>query len=757
MEVLLFPFLLAFAAPATEFESAVKPLLTSYCIGCHNGKSKAANLDLDRLRDTKLALAERDIWEKVAERLNNGTMPPPAIPKPKPEAARAAATWAETHVTSIDRTRKPDPGRVTARRLNRAEYNNTIRDLLGVTFRPAADFPLDDSGYGFDNIGDVLSINPALMEKYLKAADQIVRAAIVTGPAPKPVYDRYELERLGPPARIPADPEGARLIKRGGLMARHNFTYPGEYEIRVLLRGRGQAEDRPSKIAVVVDGKQVHLQDIESGQGKKRTFEAKVTAAPGEVEIGAVWTYPGPPERPVPTEPREPNDNLWVDAIEVRGPFASEAKPAAVAASREYLQTFAHRAWRRPVSAAEIDRLMRFVDLAKKQGDSEAEGLKLAMKAVLVSPHFLFRIEHDPDPNDPAAAHRLGDHELASRLSYFLWSSMPDDELLGLADAGNLQEPGAIEAQVARMLADPKSSALAENFAGQWLELRNLDQLSPDPKKFPEFDADLREAMRRETRLFFDEVVHADRPITDFIDGRYTFLNDRLAALYGIPGVEGRQFRRVEVDGAERSGVLTQSSVMSITSHPNRTSPVLRGIWVLDNFLATPPPPPPADVPALSEEGVGKSVSLRKQMEKHRADPNCAVCHAKLDPMGFGLENYDPIGRWRTHDGEVAVDAGGELPGGRRFTSPAELKQILLQDKNAFTRSLTEKLMTFALGRGLESPDKPLVREIVGRVAGGDYRFSVLVREIVNSPAFRMRRGEDVRRHPIASVRGNRQ
>ncbi|MEZ5351268.1 MAG: DUF1592 domain-containing protein [Bryobacteraceae bacterium] len=755
----------AVTASGSDFDTAVKPLLTSYCIACHNAKAKAANLDLDRLRDPKAALAERDAWEKVAVRLRNGTMPPPPIPKPKPDAVRAAAEWADRHVTELDQSRKPDPGRVTARRLNRSEYNNTVRDLLGVNFRPADDFPLDDSGYGFDNIGDVLSLNPALMERYLKAADQIVRAAIVTGAAPKPVYDRYELERLGEPTQVPADPEADRLIRRGGLAARHRFSHPGEYELRVLLRGRGVAEDAASNLVLFVDGKPVHTIAVEPGQGKKRSFEARITAAPGEVEVGAAWAYPGPPERPVPTEPREPNDNIWVDALEVRGPFTvpettsnslfvCTPPPGAYDAdcARKILAAFTRRAWRRPVADRELDRLVALTEVARKQGDSFAAGIQLAIKAVLVSPHFLFRIERDPAPGDPSAVHRLSDHELATRLSYFLWASMPDEELFGLADQDKLHEPAILDAQVARMLADPKSAGFAGNFAGQWLELRNLTQISPDPKKFPGFDADLREAMRRETLLFFEEVMRQDRPVTDFIDAPYSFLNERLAALYGIEGVTGRQFRRVALDGVQRSGIITQASVLTITSHPNRTSPVLRGIWLLENILASPPPPPPNDVPPLREDEIGTTVSLRKQMEKHRADPNCAVCHTKMDGLGFGLENYNPIGQWRTHDGSFEIDPGGELPGNRTFATPAEMKRILLGEKDQFTRCLAEKLTIFALGRGLESYDKPAIRSVVAHVAADQYRFSTLIREIVHSPAFQMRRGEQSRRLLNAAI-----
>ncbi|MFN7923914.1 MAG: DUF1592 domain-containing protein [Bryobacteraceae bacterium] len=756
------PIFLAVAATAADptFDSTIAPFLVKNCIGCHNPKSKSGNLDLARLRDPATAAAERDAWETVARKLRRSEMPPAPLPKPPAADIAAVIDWSEKQVAAIDKTRKIDPGRVTARRLNRAEYNNTIRDLTGVTFRPADDFPLDDSGYGFDNIGDVLSINPGLMEKYLHAADQVVRAAIVTGSNPKAIYERYELERLGEPSQVPADPEAERLVKRGSLIARHRFPIDAEYELRVQIRGRGKEGDAPAKLILFAAGRQLQTFDVEPGQNKKRAFEHKLRMPPGEVEVGASWIYPGPAFDAAKKEDGA-GTNLWVDAVEVRGPYALQQAGLPESHRRIFVCTpapgqfdrdcarrivagFTRRAWRRPVTPSEIEKLLGFVDMAKKEGDTFEQAIQLALKAVLVSPNFLFRMERDPAAG--AAPRELNDIELASRLSYFLWSSMPDEELLRAAEAGQLHQPAAIDAQVKRMLADPKSAALADNFAGQWLELRNLNQVSPDPKKFPDYDSDFREAMRRETQLFFQTLVKEDRPILDFIDGRYTFLNERLAKHYGIAGVTGRKFQRVELDGAQRSGVLTQASVLTISSHPNRTSPVLRGLWILDNFLATPPPAPPANVPQLKEEEIGVTMSLRKQMERHRADPNCAVCHAKIDPLGFGLENYDPLGTWRTHDGKFEVEAGGVLPGERKFASPAELKQLLLQDKDTFTRGLAEKMLTYALGRGLEPYDKPVVRSMTENVAAKGYRFSSMIQEIVQSPPFRMRRGDGGKR-----------
>jgi hypothetical protein len=412
-------------------------------------------------------------------------------------------------------------------------------------------------------------------------------------------------------------------------------------------------------------------------------------------------------------------------------------------AVRKALTEFARRAFRRPATAEEIDRLVGLVELAEKNGDSYEKGLQLALEAVLVSPHFLFRIELDPDPNNPDAVHPINDFELATRLSYFLWSSMPDDELLGLAEKGTLRKDGSLETQVKRMLKDPKARALVENFAGQWLQLRNLNTAAPDPGVYPAFDDALRTAMVKETELFFEAVMKEDRSILDFVDANYTFVNERLARHYGIPGVKGDAFRRVELPGGQRGGVLTQASILTLTSNPTRTSPVKRGKWILENLLGTPPPPPPPDVPELKE---GKEVvltgSLRQRMEQHRAKAECAVCHDKLDPLGFGFENFDGIGGWRTRDGAFDIDPSGVLPDGKSFKGPAELRAILKGRSSEFCRCLSEKMLTYGLGRGLEYYDKCAVDEIAAKVAKGQYRFSALVLAVVESDPFLNRRGK---------------
>jgi hypothetical protein len=494
-----------------------------------------------------------------------------------------------------------DPGRVVVRRLNRAEYNNTIRDLFGADLKLAADLPADDSGYGFDNIGDVLTLSPLLMERYFAAADLV--------------------------------------------------DHTPEARKRVFICGH-----------------------------KKGQHQA--------------------------------------------------------ACARTNLAAFARRAYRRPVTDAEVDRLVRFVHTAQRHGDTLEQGVLVAVKAALVSPNFLFRIEHDQ-----AATQKVSDVELASRLSYFLWSSMPDDELLHLAEERRLGAPSVLDEQVRRMLRDPKSRALVENFGGQWLELRNLDAAVPDENKFPEFGGVLRSAMRQETELFFDAIVREDRSIFDFIDANFTFLNERLAKHYGIEGVTGRDFRRVTLDTEQRAGVLTHASVLTVTSYPARTSPVLRGKFLLENFLNAPPPPPPPGIPALAEPEAGVHASLREQLEQHRANPACASCHTRMDPLGFALENYDAIGRWRTHDGDFPIDASATLPDGRRLSGPVELRQVIKSQPQAFRECFASKLLTYALGRGLEDYDKPVVQSVTRGLQDGGDRFSQLVTDIVRSVPFQTRRG----------------
>ena len=639
---------------------------------------------------------------------------------------------------------QPDPGHVTARRLNRAEYNNTVRDLLAIDFQPAADFPADDSGYGFDNIGDVLSLSPILMEKYLAAAERIAKAAVLPPPLPQATMVRH------------GRGENRGSTKAPGLIVSHRFPVEGDYTFVVTLANRPD----PVRVNLSLDGQPYPTADVQDGADQWRTAEFRAHVSAGQHTFDAEL-IPNGPRAPDPDfesgQSKKPLRDPVVGNIEIRGPYnpvtppPSEsyhrvftcndaAGPQSLPCARVDLENLARRAYRRPVTSAEVDGLVRFVQMARDQGDSFEQGMQVAVTAMLVSPHFLFRIERDPA--NPSA-HDISQFELATRLSYFLWSSMPDEQLFQLAAQQDLRKPPVLEAQIRRMLADPKSKALVDNFGGQWLQLRNLDRTRPDPERFPHFSDDLRRDMKRETELFFQSIIQEDRSILDFIDADYTFVNARLAKFYGLPEVDSNQFQRVQLPAdSHRGGVITQAAILTASSFPNRTSPVLRGKWILDNILNAPPPPPPPDVPNLDENAVGLSASMRQQLEAHRTNPVCNACHASMDPLGFGLENFDAIGRWRTKDGNFPIDATGRLPNGKTFDGPEGLKQLLLSDKTIFAKCLAEKLLTYALGRGLEDYDQPAVQSIVNSTAASGYRFSALIEAIVSSPPFEQRRGE---------------
>lgn len=727
------------------YQKTVQPFFAGHCLACHSARLKTAGLNLEQ--------PSGDDWAQILDKLRTGQMPPKGLPRPSAGEIGKVTAWIDARLQSFDRNRKPDPGRVTARRLNRYEYNSTIHDLLAVDFRPADNFPADDSGYGFDNNGDVLSLSPVLMEKYLAAAESVARLAIPTGPAPRPTLEKLKAE--------PGEREGRQL------RVRKRFPADADYDFRISITGR-RPPKKPQMVrtALWIDGQLLRIFEREVDPEQPRMFETRIPLKAGDRSIKAELLSVDPDEG----DPKQAhNRKPFVAWVEVRGPFDPASMPQSYRrifvcghppgahrpeCAREIVSTLARRAWRRPVTGAEAAGLLRFVDMARKDGQSFEQGIQLALEAVLVSPNFLFRIERDPDPENPAAAHNIGNFELASRLSYFLWSSMPDDELFECAQDGSLRNPGMLASEVRRMLRDPRSRRLVENFSGQWLELRNLDSVRPDPDKFPQFDNDLRDDMRRETTLFFQFVMREDRSILDFIDGPYSFLNGRLARFYGIDGVAGDRFRRVNLDGAERSGVLTQAGILAVSSYANRTSPVLRGKWLLENVLGAPPPPPPPDAGTLDEDQVNIHGTVREQFEQHRSKPACFSCHSRMDPLGFGLENYDAIGRWRTHEGRFPVDASGTLPDGRSFNGSRELKAILKTDRNDFARCLTEKMLTYALGRGLEPYDRPAVAEICRRLSESDFRFSSLVLGIVNSLPFQMRRGENaavtVARHSAA-------
>jgi mono/diheme cytochrome c family protein len=597
------------AGARADFAKDIAPLLTKYCVHCHGGAKPKAGLSL-AFKSMAEAGKKPQVWEKVAAQLSAGEMPPSGRPKLEAKEMELLTGWLHDDMLGGDCKGRRDPGRVTIRRLNRAEYNNTVRDLLFIKdFKPADDFPSDDVGYGFDNIADVLSLSPLLLEKYLAAAEKAVELA----------FQNQEIRA------------------------------------RFLAQGKGKTK-RIDRAQAVIEG-------------------------------------------------------------------------------------FAGRAYRRPAGPAEVARLVRFVELAEQNGQPFEKGVQLAFQAALVSPHFLFRVEMDRNnPKiEPFAIQPISEYELASRLSYFLWSSMPDDELLGQAESKSLRTN--LEAQVRRMLQDPKTHALTENFAGQWLQLRSLPGAQPDPKLFPAFKEPLRRAMQEETERFFEAVVKEDRSILDFLDAEFTFVNETLAKHYGIPGIKGPEFQRVKLDKAKRGGVLTHASILTVTSNPTRTSPVKRGKWILENILNSPPPPPPPDVPELEENAKELKGSLRERMEQHRAKPICASCHQRMDPLGFAFENFDAIGAWRDKDGKFAIDAAGTLPTGQSFKGARELSGILRERAPEFRRCLAEKMLTFGLGRGLEYYDKCALDDICAGAAKGEDRFSSLVIAIVKSDPFQLRKG----------------
>ena len=723
-----------------------------YCLACHNDLSRTAGLTLAGVGDAPVG-DQASVLERVLHKLRAGEMPPAGRPAPDARDRERLVTWLET---GLDRAaaERPDPGSPAIHRLNRAEYRNAVRDLLGLDLDHARDLPADDSGYGFDNIGDVLTVSPLHVEKYVAAARRVSRLVVGTG-APVPVVHRYR------PAGGPGwDGEIAGLPPntRGGILFHHHFPFDAEYAIQVRVRGRRAPGMPPPKLDVRIDGARVRLLDAdfdaeEASQGS-RIFEVRTPLAAGEHEIAAGFL----------TEyaRREgagggTTNGVSVDYVLVGGPYEATGpgdpesrrrlfvcRPAAgepeAPCARRILTTLARRAYRRPVTDADVDPLMRLFAMGRADGGGFDHGVEMALSGVLVSPSFLFRAPVAPAGARPGDVHRLADLDLASRLSFFLWSSIPDEELLQAAEEGRLGAPEELSRQIARMLADPKARALVENFAGQWLHLRNVADWTPDPERFPHFDDGIRHAFQRETQLFLEHLVRDDRSVLELLDADYTFLNEGLADFYGIDGVEGGYFRQVPLAGTGRGGILTQGGVLMVTSYPTRTSPVLRGKWILENLLGAPPPPPPADVPELEAEAGASAGGLRAALERHRANPACAVCHARLDPLGFALEHFDAVGAFRAEDEGVAVDASAALPDGTVIAGADGLRAMLLDRRREFVEALAEKLLTYAIGRGLEARDRPAVREIRRRVESDGYRFSALVSAVVDSVPFGMRR-----------------
>lgn len=745
-------------APQATFARDVAPLVDKYCVGCHTAEAPSGGVVLTGLTKTNTLMKNRKVWEQVSANVSSRHMPPMGMPTPTDAEREKLVAHVEGTLSAAD-CQLNDPGRVTMRRLNRAEYNNTVRDLTGIDLRLSDDFPSDDVGYGFDNIGDVLSLSPILMEKYLAAAAKVAQAT-VKAPEDMIAGRKWEGSKLAAFGGFDAPgTEGRILFSAGTVAVPYAFPLPGKYTIRVKTWQQKAGGD-DAEVMIAVGGKEIKRVPVSATESRKpQTVVVETFVQGGEQPVGATFTNDYYREKD-PNPALNGDRNLYIESIEVTGPdnvdAATLSKLAAASPSqtrlfapgketanetlkaRKILAAFALRAFRRPPTATETDRLVMLYGIARKNHESFERGIQLGMQGILASPNFLYRAERET-----GQTRELSDYELASRLSYFLWSSTPDDTLLALAAAKQLHKPEVLKAQTKRMLASPKAVALTDNFAGQWLQLRKLDRVSPDPAQFPQWDESLRSAMREETRRYFSTVVREDRSVLDFLDSDWTYLNGRLAKHYGIADVTGDKFVRVKLSGGRRGGVLTQASVLTLTSNPTRTSPVKRGKWVLDNLLNTPPPPPPPGVGELPDDAKGKEPltgTLRQRLEKHRADPSCASCHSRMDPIGFGLENFDAIGAWRERDGSAAIDATGTLPDGKSFNGSEQLRKVLAGKKTVFAKAVTEKLLTYAIGRGVEGTDRCNVTEMAEAVAAKQYRFSAVVEQIVLSEPFRKRR-----------------
>jgi len=749
------------AAPAPADAASQQALIDQYCVMCHSEALKTAGVILegqhiDRLGDNTA------LWEKVLRKYSTGQMPPPGLPRPDAETSAKFTSWLEGQLNA-NAVAHPNPGAPAIHRLNRLEYGNTIRDLLGLEVDVNSMLPGDDSGYGFDNIADVLSVSPVLLEKYMSAARKISRVAV--GAMDIPTEESEFIVPFGTPtnARVSDD---LPLGSRGGWAVHYNFPVDAEYVIRVTMANGG---DRGAKIDTRIPvkagpqvigvsyGNENPMPEITGGAGRGggagggagagappkldlRMNDVRVKlldpAAGGQRNVFSVSVIG-------PYKPTGPGVTPSRQKIFVCNPTAPAQEETC---ARQIFTNLVHHAYRRPAVSADISPLMGFYQRERQAGHTFDKGIEAALRAVLVSPSFLFREEQDPAGAKPGSVYKLNDFELASRLSYFLWSSMPDDELLDLAQKGRLHESAVMDQQVHRMLADKKSDSLEKNFAGQWLFLRNVESDKKDKDAFPDYDQSLRSAFKTETEMLFSSVLQADGSLLDLLRANYTYLNDRLARNYGIPDVYGPAFRKVTLTDPNRFGLLGQGSLLTVTSLPNRTSVVQRGKWILENLLgAPPPPPPPGAADGFTAHGSGGHLTLRQAMEQHRADPNCAVCHTRMDPLGFALENYNGIGKWRVMDDTGAViDASATLPDGTTFNGPAGLTNLLLTSKKTdFVNTFTTKLMTYALGRGVESYDQPVIRSITREAARDDYRMSSLILGVIHSAPFQMRRAAE--------------
>ena len=771
------------AAASSPVAFDVASTVNRYCVGCHNSKAKttatASGVVFDGIDPARIA-DDSAMWEKVIRKLRTRSMPPTGVPRPDESTYTALVSHLES---TLDRAAAahPNPGRPSVHRLNRAEYANAVRDLLALEVDPTALLPPDDSVNGFDNNADMLSVSPALLERYLAAAGTI--SAIAVG-SPN-IAASSETYRIRGDASQTGRNEALPPGTRGGLMALHTFPLDGEYVIKVKLLeinlGSIRGLEYENQLEVTVDGERVLLAPVGGADDYTKSslnatdvvnalasrLQARVKVQAGQRLVGAAFLQKpaaqgGSRLQPFMRSTLIATDHLGlphVENITISGPFnptgvgdtptrrrlficrPGKTQDEAACASK-IVSTLARRAYRRPVTAADLSPLMAFYESGRREAGFE-RGIELAVRAVLVSPQFLFRVERDPAGVAPGSPYRIGDLELASRLSFFLWSSIPDDELLDVAARGQLRNDAVLDAQVRRLLADKRAQALVDNFAGQWLQIRNIRGTTPDKNDFPDFDDNLRQAFERELDLFFDSIIREDRSVLELLTADYTFVNERLAKHYRIPNVYGPDFRRVTLTSDARRGLFGKGGVLLLTSHADRTSPVVRGKWILDNVIGTPPPPPPSAVPPFPDDAPGSAPTVRARMERHRASPACAGCHRLMDPIGLAMENFDAVGAWRSQDAGVAIDASGELTDGTRIDGVNALRDALLTRPEVIVGTTVEKLMIYALGRGVEPYDMPAVRAIVRGAARGGYRFSSIVAGIVTSTPFEMRRARE--------------
>jgi hypothetical protein len=756
-------------AQTTSFDP--QPVLQQYCYDCHDAGKASGELVLDDL-DPANPTTHPDIWEKVIRKLRHRQMPPPGKPRPDESTYGTLTAYLEA---PLDRAAReaPNPGRTDAmRRLSRNEYQNAIRDVLALDVDATSLLPNEDASHGFDNV-TLGTLSPTLLDRYISAAQKISRLAVGSSR----MQPQCDVIRIRPDLTQEEHVEGLPIGTRGGALVRYTFPQDGEYEIEIrLARDRNEMVEGlggPHQVELLLDRQRLNVfavappTDREDHSRVDEHLKIRVPVPAGPHNLGVTFIEDNSALLETKRQPFQAHFNMHrhpriapaVFQISITGPYESrgagdtpsrarifECRPMNASeeedCARRILSSLTRRAYRRPISNDDLDRLLGFYREGRQEKDFDA-GIENALTAILVSPEFLFRIELKPDDASPVTAHRIRDIELATRLSFFLWSSIPDDALFDAAVKGELQQPEMLNTQVRRMLADPRSISLVKNFAGQWLYLNNLDSIVPDLRVFPDFDDNLRQAFRQETELFVESVLREDRSVLDLIDADYTFLNERLAKHYGVPNVFGSRFRRVSLDDASnRGGLLRHGSILTVTSYATRTSPVIRGKWILENFLGTPPPPPPPNVPVLEDTMVLASLPMRERLQQHRVNPVCASCHNSIDPSGFALENFDAVGRWRDFQDGARIDVSGGLPDGSTCTGVAGLEKALLERPELFVTTLSEKLLTFALGRGIEYYDAPAVRKIVRDAQAENFRFSSLILGIVKSVPFQMRKPE---------------